>query len=189
MTSNTDNFLYLYSTDLTYFPENISQFIQQCQQYEFIGQAANNLGQNYYHIGDKFLNMVTFMGCSPYLKIYPENENDTDYCSAYISDDTSVTFINSNSNTGPRCPNCRKLVRSESELWKDWHSGNEKKSILCEHCNTSISFQDLDWRKNAGLVNFTIRISNIFPKEAIPSEQLLSQLKLFTNVEWKYFYA
>jgi len=185
-----NNNLYLYSTDLDFFPKNIPFFIEQCRKIQLIDRPASNLGDNHFHVGDRFLEKISFMGCSPYLKISPDNDRDMDYCSVYIPDKELYTaFITSTDNQGPRCPSCRKLITNESELWKDWAKGNENKSITCNHCDVSTVIKNLDWRKNAGIVNFALRISNIFPKEAIPTDLLLNQLEEITGVGWKYFYA
>jgi len=190
MSTKLDNNLYLYSTNLNYFPDDFPEFIYQCQSFNFIGELAANLGENHFHVGDRFLEMISFLGCSPFIKIHPDNDYDTNYCSIYIPDQLeSIRFINTNDNKGPRCPDCRKLVKNASYLWVDWKPGNEKKVLQCEHCNISFMLQDMDWRKNAGIVSFAVKISNIFPKEAIPTDQLMKHLKILTNVEWKYFYA
>lgn len=190
MASSPDNYLYLYSTDLNYFPDNLAAFVQACQGFLFIDNPADNLGEHYYHVGEQFLQMVTFMGCSPYIKVYPEDDNDKNYCSVYIQDDSlGIRFINGCNNTGPRCTACKKLIQSDSGRWKKWQRGNEKYHMQCEHCGISTIIQQLNWKKNAGIVNFSLRISNIFPKEAIPTDQLLHKLKSITGVDWKYFYT
>jgi len=183
------NHLYIYSTDLAYFPDNIADFITRCRELELVGMPASNLGDNYYLVGDKFLQWVSFLGCSPYLKTTPKNDSDTDYCSVFIpGSNQGVRFISIPGAT-PRCPECRKVISNRSELWCKWEMGNEDKTIECEHCHTLIKASDLDWRKNAGIVKFSLKISNIFPKEALPADQLLSSLSDFTGVKWKYFYA
>ena len=180
----------MYATKLDYFPNDISFFIAQCREIQLISNPASNLGRNHFNVGNDFLEKIIFMGCSPYLKMLPDNDRDIDYCSVYIPDkEENITFITSTNNQGPRCPICRKLITNDSELWKDWVIGNENKNITCNHCDTSTYIKNLDWRKNAGVVNFALRISNIFPKEAIPTDLLLNQLNEITGVGWKYFYA
>ncbi len=184
------NHLYLYCTDLNYFPDDYNAFIKSCQDKGLLGQASTNLGSNHYLVGDNFLQYVTFMGCSPYLKVYPEHEHDTDYCSAYIPDSSlTVRFVAGQQVTVPRCPLCKKAIPAGNDMLDTWMKDHTNKAIQCPHCNKTSMLYELDWRKNAGFFNFAIAISNIFPKEAIPGQALLDWLHSLTGCEWAYFYA
>ncbi len=182
--------LYLYCVNLDYFPSDYDDFISNCQRHGLLAEASANLGPNHYLIGDNFLQYVSFLGCSPYLKVYPEHADDTDYCSAYIPDKTqAVRFLANKQVTAPRCPTCKRSIQPEYNLVEAWQKDKNNSAIQCQYCNTTSTLYELDWRKNAGFFNFAIAISNIFPKEAIPSQDLLDWLQDISGYEWRYFYA
>jgi len=176
--------LVLHCTDLEYFPDDIDQFIALCDQKGFISQEDRGLEKNYYLTGDRFLQLVTFMGCSPYLKIYPEHDEDTNYCSVYIPDaPQAVEFITSTQAKRPFCPDCRKALDINIKTLA------ADKRLVCPHCHKEFQANELDWRRNAGFINFAITISQVFPKEAIPTDKFLSWLATITKRKWKYFYT
>jgi putative component of membrane protein insertase Oxa1/YidC/SpoIIIJ protein YidD len=184
------NLLYLYCTDLDYFPDDYTAFIKSCQDKKLLGQPSTNLGAHHYLVGDDFLHYVSFLGCSPYLKVYPEHENDTDCCSAYIPDTAqSIRFLAGQQVTAPRCPACKKAIHAGYDHVEAWLKDQKNSIVQCEHCNKTISLYELDWRRNAGFFNFAIAISNIFPKEAIPNQGLLDWLQGISGRQWRYFYV
>jgi hypothetical protein len=44
-------------------------------------------------------------------------------------------------------------------------------------------------RKTGGFSKLFIEITNIFPKEALPNDQLLMRLASLTLSEWSWFYS
>lgn len=183
------NRLFLYCTDLEYFPGNLSGFIRQCQENGLLSGRDNNLHENDYRVGEKFLQHISFLGCSPYLKTEPEHEHDQNYCYVHISVPGVIRFISGKHPKPPSCPGCKKRLNTENDFISAWHKDKNATAIQCAHCHNHFSIYDLHWHKNAGFVNFTIEISGIFPKEAIPGPLLLSWLKSVTGSEWQYFYA
>jgi len=158
------NYLYLYCTDLDYFPDDYTAFIKSCQEKALLGKPSNNLGVNHYFVGDDFLHYVSFLGCSPYLKVYPDDEKDTDYCSAYIPDTPQAArFLASQQVTAPRCPSCKKAIHPGYDILAAWEKDKNNNTVQCQHCDQVCHLFELDWRKNAGFINFAIAISNIFP--------------------------
>ncbi len=183
------HYLYLYCSNLNYFPENLETFIKSCQDIGFLANRYQKPGPEHYLVGDRFLQHVSFLGCSPYLKVHPETENDTDFCTASIpASSTAINYLASQHVTAPRCPVCKKSIAKYQTIMQEWTQNKSNTLIECQQCGESSALYDLDWRKNAGFFNFHIAISNIFPKEAIPGDALLDWLQATTKHEWKYFY-
>ena len=117
-----ENRLFLYCTDLDYYPENPKKFIRQCQEYGLISAPDNNLSENDYRVGDRFLQYITFMGCSPYLKIEPEDEHDRNYCYVHVEYSPEVIrFVSGKHTTMPVCPACKKTLDQDSHFIRRWH--------------------------------------------------------------------
>lgn len=181
--------LFLVCADLDYFPIDHDAFIQACVDKGLIIRSKL-VSAGEYLVGDDFLQQVTFMGCSPYLKVYPDDEQDSDFCRISIPSQASVVDYKAGPvATAPRCPLCRKAGQFQENLVQQWQQKKNNFKILCSHCQQSLPLYDLDWRRNAGYYQFHIRVSNIFPKEAIPNQDLLDWLASITKKDWKYFYA
>lgn len=186
--SNPGHCLYLY-TDLDYFPDHQPDFIHACIEKGLI-TTSSLVSLDEYLVGDEFLQNVTFMGCSPYLKVYPDNDQDTDFCRVEIpSRKGTIQYISIPQAIAPRCPACRKAGYFPDNIIEQWEVQHENAAITCGNCLQPSYLYDLDWRRNAGFCQFYIRISNIFPKEAIPNESLLEWLASISKTDWKYFYA
>lgn len=187
--ANLSHYLYLVCADLDYFPDDHSAFIQACVDKGLITESTV-VNKNEYLVGDNFLQQVTFMGCSPYLKVYPDNEHDSDFCRVSIpSGQAQIEYKAGPQATAARCPLCRKAGQFPDDLVQQWQQQKTNFEVECSHCGQYPRLYELDWRRNAGFYHFHIRVSNIFPKEAIPNQDLLDWLTSITKKSWKYFYA
>ena len=143
-------------------------------------------GRNHaYYAGDRFLQLITFLGCSPFVHTEPQSEDDEDFCHVIISGPYRQPRFRQGRNTRPpRCPACLKTLSNWETLLPD-SSSNSRAS--CPECGNEISFQQLDWRKNAGFGSLFIEVCSIFPGEAIPSTELI-KLLAGDGDDWGYFY-
>ena len=175
--------LYLHPVQHTYTIENISLFIKSLQDIDFISKKIENQAiDNHYFTGTRFLDYIAYMGCSPTIQFEP-NENNKNFCHIKIHLHDSEKLLVSNKQTrAPHCPNCTKPV-------SNWSKNKTDLTIYCEHCNTDSKIEEFNWRKMAGYSRLFIEITDIFPKEAIPQQILLENLKQQTDIDWLYFYC
>ena len=137
-----------------------------------------------FHAGEQFLSLLCFLGCSPDIELYPQENKP--YCYIDIPEtQTSLNFISGKNVKAPRCPHCHKDLRG---LAKTLHNQENKLSTRCEHCQETISPSTLNWRKSACFLHSAIIIGNIYETEAVPDIHLLDALKNKTNEVWKYSY-
>jgi NAD-dependent SIR2 family protein deacetylase len=81
----------------------------------------------------------------------------------------------------PRCESCRKRI-------DDWQQRGQKLAV-CPHCGHQQDPATYDFKQSAGFGRFLLKIENIFPQEAIPSQRLLNILQQACNgATWHYFY-
>jgi len=131
------------------------------------------------------MRLVTFLGCSPYLRMQPESEQDEDFCHLRFSNPYPEPVFRCGKNTRPPiCPACKQRVQGWSEMIEQWL---QQGSCLCPEAGAEISPLELRWRQNAGFGHFFIEIFSVFPSEAIPSPELLKELR-GDGDEWGYFY-
>jgi hypothetical protein len=138
--------------------------------------------------GERFLDLVAFLGCSPDVKLEPD-EDRAHFCFIRLKTRTrSVEFHVGDHSFAPRCPQCRSAMDDWRDRIRDWqqHAGNTP--LTCSSCGHSAMPWDYNWRKSAGFGRCFIEINNIYPREAIPQQQLLDTLNSHYQVNWHYFY-
>lgn len=175
--------LYLCPQQHDFSPRNISSFISALQDIGFIAEKTGITSKdNNYSTGDKFLDFIAYLGCSPAIKFEP-GINDERYCHIQLHQLASAQLIyNRSQPRKPHCLNCKKPLNN-------WLTDKSTSTITCRQCHTTLSFDQLNWRKMAGYAQLFIEVTDIFPKEAIPQQLLLDKLSIITGTGWHYFYS
>lgn len=173
--------LYLHPSEHDFTLEKSSAFINSLQTFGFLSQKTHTKN-NSFLTGDKFLEYIAYMGCSPNIEFEPTEDNKN-YCHIILHQyKTSLLQVSTIQTRAPHCPSCHKPV-------KDWRENITNESIRCTQCQTTLAIEYFDWRKMAGYSRLFLEITDIFPKEAIPQQVLLDKLASITNIEWQYFYS
>lgn len=134
--------------------------------------------------GERFLQLVTFLGCSPFLRLEPADPQDEGFCQVQFLGPFAQPRLMYGGNTRPpRCPHCGKSMGQ----WRTDlnHNGDH---IDCQICGQRSPVDALDWRRNAGLGRFFIQVTEVFPGEAVPLPALMQALREGGGDEWDYFY-
>ena len=169
-------------------PENrhshpdVRQVARLLQHNGLMGCAIDGIPGSYF-AGEQFLQLITFMGCSPHIRFEPEDELDRGFCYITLTTcDTPQIRISEHARP-PRCCTCNKPVG------KRWQTAvTQGQLITCPHCHQQQTPEQLGWRNDAGMGRFFIEIHNIFPGEAQPVPALLQQLSGIDTSPWRYFY-
>lgn len=176
-TSNAS--LVLHASDQNWMPDDLETLINFLQKLELIGQAINK-NENSFLIGEKFLNHISFMGCSPHIK-FDNEDNDGKFTFIRLHLTETITTLTSQHSFAPHCPQCKKPEKT----WRDLLKNNQ---IECSHCQTTSEAWHYNWRKSAGFSRCYIEITDIFPKETIPQPAFLKSLENKFLTSWTYFY-
>lgn len=181
--------LVLHVRDPAYVPASVAAMERVLTQVGLIGQAWGDARQHRYLIGERFLQLVTFLGCAPAIELEPPANGNAEFCYVGLSDIyASPRFFADSQDVLPRCPHCRKRFDDWQPAIQAWQA-DPNFQIRCPACQQSLSPLELDWRQSAGFGRMFISIFNIYPREAIPTEALLSALNKATNQHWDYFYT
>ena len=150
--------------------------------------SASFYEQALYLPGDRFLDLIAFMGCSPDIKLEP-GDDKRPFCHIHlqIRADT-IEFHRGNHTHAPRCPGCGNPVNEWQRSIKSWLVNGTASLWECEACHHQAAPWHYNWRKSAGFGRCFIEIRNIFPKEAIPQQHLLDTLNSHYGIKWHYFY-
>jgi hypothetical protein len=161
-------------------PPGTGQLVSALKETGLIGQPQER-GESSYLAGPKFLRLVTFLGCSPSIRLEPVNENDRDYCHIQLLGPYRRPRLMLGKNTrAPRCPHCRYEFSDREH--------EDLSALSCPGCGETIPLESLNWREQGGAGRYFLRISGVFPGEAVPSDELLSVLKGVCDSEWGWFY-
>ena len=180
--------LILHALDPDYVPSTVAQMEQVLLQVGLIGKPWGEASQQRYLIGERFLQLVTFLGCAPAIELEPTTHGNNEFCHVGISDlYPSARFMADTQGVSPRCPHCRKRFEDWQATIQRWQD-NPAYRAQCPSCQMDLSPTELDWRQSAGFGRIFISVFNIYPREAIPTESLLQILGEATQQTWDYFY-
>lgn len=126
------------------------------------------------------MDYITFLGCSPALKLGELEPSIT------IHRFRHSTGLGGDSVTTIRYPGCKHPVEDTAARLSP---NPEYNHWTCPVCGQQGKNSEINWRKTAGFSNLFIEVTHIFPNEAIPSDKLLCQLKTLTQLNWLWFYS
>ena len=176
------------TSKLIFFPKSIDDIFDQNILVETLVQAQfisiKPIKHKHYLPGDKFLNLITFLGCSPSINLEPIHAEP--YCFIQLLKQTpQAEYLGATSHVNPKCPACGKRIAH----WKteQWQQPNE--NCTCDKCQQQTPYAQLNWKHECGFARCGFEIHHIYPHEAVPTDQLLDLLKQCTGFGWEYCYA
>ena len=190
MSSLADNRLVLYPKAAnTVISERV--LAEALGKIQFTGEAFMEAGDKRYFAGDRFIDHISFLGCSPCINLQPaeagEEEND-EFCHVSFVIADAPLFLAGDNLGPPSCPSCRKRQQSGELAISQWQSVTEDMSWECEHCGQVHPYAALNWRHTAAVARTSIHVWGIHESEAVPNESLMNCLKELNVGEWEYFY-
>ena len=174
--------LYLHPANPIWQPAGHNSMLDALRDEGLIGPPTAGTDTDEFLAGDRFMERVMFLGCSPQLVLEPSPAGDgQQLCYIRLHCYKEVRFLCSSQRPAVRCDSCRAPARlSDPEL----HDAVYR----CEKCGRESLYSALDWRQGAGFGRFFIEINGVYPHEAVPSDALLNGLGALSNCRWKYFY-
>lgn len=174
--------LFLYPEQHNFKLNEISSLVSVLQDIGFVSETIQSDTSEHLYTGDRFLDYIAYMGCSPAIQFEASGDNDN-FCHIKIhQSDSAHLIVSQKQSRAPHCPHCGKPV-------KNWRDHQTERQIFCTQCHTAANIEEFNWRKMAGYASLFIEITDVFPKEAIPQQLLLDKLKQKFDVDWQYFYA
>ncbi len=150
-----------------------------------------------YPVGEQFLQLITFLGCSPMIEIelpadidsLEAGSRDGRFCHVSLSGDGEHLHFRADAHPHePRCPHCRKPDPDWREHLHAWREDRQRLHWSCAVCDYTGQLTDLNFRKSAGFGRTFIEIRGIYPSEAIPGEALLAGLQAISGCQWNILY-
>ncbi len=143
-------------------------------------------GNHAFAVGERFLQLVTFAGCSVRIELSPVG--DAPFCHIRFTGPFQwPVFLSGRNTRPPRCRNCRSPLRNWKETAPAWDKAAPT-SVTCPSCGEASPPWDYDWKEKAGFGRLFIQIEEIFPGEATPTPELMALLSGSSGCEWRHFY-
>lgn len=160
---------------------------QRLLELGLLGEAVLVNGEQCYKLGERFYQLLTFMGCAPALKLEPESPDDEKFCHFRFIENPQRVFRYLRPEVKARCPHCRKASATAAEIRQGHFL--QQRDWSCPHCQVSSPVYDINWKHEAGMGQFFLELIDVHPHEVIPTDRLLKELDIVTGQSWQYFYA
>jgi len=151
----------------------------------FLGPPLEG-GGDVFVVGERFLQLVTFSGCSVRIELSPTG--NVPFCHIRLTGPfPQPVFLSGRNTRPPRCRSCRSPLHG----WRQAVSDREQTGpvrIPCPACRETSPPWDYDWKQQAGFGRLFIRVEEVFPGEAVPTPALLALLADTGGIPWRYFY-
>jgi len=151
------------------------------------GDALPNRS-NAFLAGPRFLDLITFMGCSPYVEMEPPADGGTAFCHLRVHAWPTPRLLTGDNTRPPRCPSCRKPFDRTVETIAALAADDLQTLLRCPYCEKQTPLNGLRWRQDGGLGKLFVEVHNVFPGEAVPVATLLRKLAAACGGAWEYFY-
>lgn len=161
----------------------------------FIGASFRHDDADYFIPGERFLELIVFLGCSPAIETHRQNREDgapemNAFCHVHLPAPlVAPALLLGDRDATPRCPGCRTPIADWRDWFARWQAQPTQVQWQCPVCAQKASAAAINWRQAAGVTRSRIEVGGIFPYEAVPSDELLTALQRATGLVWKYFYA
>lgn len=161
-------------------------WVDELRDFGLIAEPFDFHGSAHHVLGDRFFNLVSFLGCMPYLVLDPEEglgDKAAGFCHAsLIGPLRGPRFMVGPGTRQLRCGSCREpLIYQESRLTAD--------GLVCAHCSAVNAWDRLRFGDTGAIASTAILIHGVHRAEAVPSNDLLSRLEqLSDGSPWRYFY-
>ena len=174
--------LYLHPANPLWQPAASNSVSSALRESGLTGPLVAKTTADEYLAGDRFMERVMFLGCSPQLALDPVQSADgQQLCCIRLHNFREVNFLCTGRRPAVRCGTCRANAGLSEPDYYD-------AVYRCGKCGRESLYSDLDWRKGAGFSQYFIEIRGVYPHEAVPSDALLNRLNTLSDCHWKYFY-
>jgi len=169
--------------------------VRALAQIGLAGEAFQFRHQTYYATGQRFLDLVVFLGCSPSIALAPVLDQAGEprmerFCHLRIPPVAGSPVLRvAERNPRPRCPGCGATLTPDAGDLVQWSAAPQRPLVVCAACGQRHPPAALAWRRGAGAARCFVEVGGIFPQEALPSDGLLAALGDVSRGPWDYFYT
>ncbi len=184
----TVNQLILHPAELDRQPANPVALRARLEALGLLGAPLAFEGREHYRPGERFLELVTFLGCSPVVALGEPGATGDEFAHLQLDGPyPEPQFIAGSNVKSPRCPGCGYRLETWQGEVAAWQA-DPHHTWRCPMCGKVYAPPRLRWRQCAGFGRYFVRIWGVFEGEAVPSDELLATLADATGFDWQHFY-
>ncbi len=188
--------LLLHPQDPDSSPVDSAALADALREIGFIKEPVTVPDGVYYPAGEHFLQLLSFLGCSPSVELDPPGDAGAletarangSFCHVYLSSTGKLRFRADPRTPAPRCPACHQPVPGWRTRLAGWRNNPATSVWTCKACDYSGRLTDLVFRKSAAFASSWIEVRGIYPSEAVPGAALLNRLRAVSGCNWRYIY-
>jgi len=184
----THEWMVLYATDPYFRIDSRDALIAYLADRQLIaGALADNTDAPRYAPGTRFMELLVFTGCSPSIGSAEDDSIYNQYDIELPLPAMQPRLVAGSSSRPPECPECRaiaaiplietRIIPGQVLYWE------------CPQCNARVPLEKINWKRRACVTSSTIVINGIHEGEAVPSDELLTDLQSYSGVAWSYCYC
>jgi hypothetical protein len=162
--------------------EALNTYLRDC------GLLGEPLPGGRFRVGERFLQLITFMGCSPHIELEPPTHGGSFCHLRLLGPFTTARLLLGRNTQPPRCHACRSRVSRWQEQLPGWCERPAEPTVTCPRCGHRQRPVDLGWRQSGGFGRCFIQVEEVFPGEAVPVPGLIQGLRRISGCPWGYFY-
>jgi hypothetical protein len=188
--------LLLHPDDPDRTPPGAETLAAGLQELGFIGAPVALAHGVFYPTGENFLQLLTFLGCSPAIELDPPADPAAleaarrrgSFVHVYVESGPQLRLRADPRTPPPRCPACRQPDADWSDAVDAWREDPAALAWTCPHCGYTGRLTDLRFRRTAAFARAWIEVRGIHPSEAVPNNALIARLRALAGCDWRYLY-
>ncbi len=155
-----------------------------------MGVVGAQLAADWYAAGPHLLDHVTFLGCSPVVRLAVTCDEGPGFCRLRLPPPLPhPIWRGSLEGSAPRCPRCRTPEATWPLPLAAWESDPAASQCTCSSCGYGAPLHRWRLREAAGFGRSFVELWGIHPGEAVPGEAFLDALAQCSGGSWCWFYA
>jgi hypothetical protein len=168
-------------------PEGAGELPALLSRLELIGSPLTGAPDPAYEAGERFLEWITFLGCSPMVELTGVLAEGGDFCHVRLPPiSAGPRFLAGSDVAEPICRHCKHRCGD----WRRWVESwlKDPRPGACPGCGIPQHPHELHWRKRAVFARTVVEIWGIYPSEAVPAQGLMDALARTTGGPWRHTY-
>jgi hypothetical protein len=181
--------LLLHPRDPQVVPGGAQRLVATLRTLGLIADPFELHGRIHYAAGERFLELISFLGCMPFLVLDPVvglAGQSHAFCHVAVPAPSPVPALRTSGGTlPPPCPACG----ARPDTWRAWlGEGSDDRRLICPGCHQALVPSALRWRRTAAYARTWVEVWGVYPSEAVPAKRLLTTLGTVTGTAWDYAY-
>jgi hypothetical protein len=175
----------------------LAQFVVQLREIGLIGGPTPYDREHEYVTGPRFHELIRFASWHTVVELIGSgvtlvegpSRKSYEVCEIRVPPMADRPLVHASVTTDPpKCPRCKHEEQDWGGAIGAWWERGSSYRYACPSCGAKFAITELDWQYGCGFSRYRIEIEGVRKWEAMPSKDLLQQLRTLTETAWTYCY-